>query len=86
MAAQVTPPMMEKELIAMIVDTLPVSRYEKMIGYMPSRFADLVVTGERIEVGALLRTLMGTPGGLPFKSSRSGMIHVIVHGRCEVGG
>ena len=51
MAAQVTPPMMEKELIAMIVDTLPVSRYEKMIGYMPSRFADLVVTGERIEVG-----------------------------------
>ena len=51
MAAQVTPPMMEKKLIAMIVDTLTISYYEKMIGYMPSSFTDLVVTGERIEVG-----------------------------------
>ena len=35
----------------MIVDTLSVSYYEKMVGYMPSSFADLVFAGERIEVG-----------------------------------
>ena len=51
LAAQVVPPMMEREMIAMIVDTLPVFYYEKMVGYMPSSFADLVFAGERIEVG-----------------------------------
>ena len=32
-------------------DTLPVFYYEKLVSYMPSSFADLVFTGERIEVG-----------------------------------
>ena len=36
LAAQVALPMMEKEMITMIVDTLPVFYYEKMVGYMPS--------------------------------------------------
>ena len=35
----------------MIVDTLLVFYYEKMVGYMPSSFVDLVFVGERIEVG-----------------------------------
>ena len=35
----------------MMVDTLPVFYYEKLVGYMPSSFADLVFAGERIEVG-----------------------------------
>ena len=51
MAAQVAPPMMEREMITTIVDTLPVFYYEKMVGYMPSSFADLVFAGKRIEVG-----------------------------------
>ena len=51
LAAQVTPPMVEREMITMIVDTLPVFYYEKLVGYMPSSFADLVFMGERIEVG-----------------------------------
>ena len=48
---QVASPMMEREMITMIVDTLPVFYYEKMVGYMPSIFADLIFVGERIEVG-----------------------------------
>ena len=48
LAAQVAPPMMEREMITMIVDTLPVFYYEKMVGYMPSSFTDLVFTGEII--------------------------------------
>jgi len=50
-AAQVAPPMMGREMITMIVDTLPVFYYEKMVGYMPSSFADLVFASKRIEMG-----------------------------------
>ena len=49
--AQVAPPMVEREMITMMVDTLPVFYYEKLVGYMPSSFADLVFAGEKIEVG-----------------------------------
>ena len=51
LAAQVAPPMMEKEMIIIIVDTLSVFYYEKMVSYTPSSFADLVFAAERIEVG-----------------------------------
>jgi len=51
LAAQVAPPMVEREMITMIVDTLPMFYYEKLVGYMPSSFADLVFASERIEVG-----------------------------------
>ena len=51
MAAQVAPPMMEREMIIVMVDTLPIFYYEKMVGYTPSSFADLVFAGERIKVG-----------------------------------
>ena len=43
--------MTEKEMITMIIDTLPVFYYEKIVGYMLSSFADLVFAGKRIEVG-----------------------------------
>ena len=51
LAAQVAPLMVEREMVTMMVDTLPVFYYEKLVGYMPSSFADLVFAGERIEVG-----------------------------------
>ena len=51
LAAQVAPPMVEREMITMMVDTLPMFYYEKLVGYMLSSFADLVFAGERIEVG-----------------------------------
>jgi len=51
LAAQVALLMMEREMITMIVDTLPVFCYEKMVGYIPLSFVDLVFVGERIEVG-----------------------------------
>jgi len=38
-------------MITMILDTLLVFYYEKMVGYMPSNIANLVFAGERIEVG-----------------------------------
>jgi len=51
LAVQVAPPMVEREMVTMIVDTLSVFYYEKLVGYMPSSFTDLVCAEERIEVG-----------------------------------
>jgi len=51
LAAQVAPPMMEREMITMIVDTFPMFYYEKMVGYMASSFVDLFFVGKRVEVG-----------------------------------
>jgi len=39
--------MVEREMITMIVDTLLVFYYEKLVGYMPSSFTDLVFAGEK---------------------------------------
>ena len=38
-------------MVTIMVDTLPVFYYEKLVGYMPSSFTDLVFAGKRIEVG-----------------------------------
>jgi len=51
LAAQAAPPMMEREMVTMIVDMLSVFYYEKMVGYTLSSLTDLVFAGERIEVG-----------------------------------
>ena len=40
LAAPVVPLMMETEMITMIMDTLLVFYYEKMVGCMPSNFAN----------------------------------------------
>jgi len=49
LAAQVVPPMIEREMITIMVDMLPTFHYEKMIVYMSANFADLIFAGERIE-------------------------------------
>jgi len=74
--------MMEREMIIMIVDTLPVFYYEKMVGYMPSSFADLVFVGERIKVG--LRkvkfdyvALMNRKPKANGKNKKEGETHVV---------
>ena len=51
LAAQVIPPMIEREMITIMVDMLPMFYYEMLIGYMPVNFADFVFAGERIESG-----------------------------------
>ena len=82
LAAQVVPPMMEREMITMIVDTLPVFYYEKKVGYMPSSFANLVFAGERIE-GGLRRgkfdypTLMNRKPGANGENKKEGETHVM---------
>ena len=37
LAAQVVPPMMERETMIVMIDTLSILYYEKMVGYAPSK-------------------------------------------------
>ena len=70
-------------MITMIVDMLLVFYYEKMMGYMPSSFVDLVFAGERIEMG-LGRgkfdypTLMNRKPGANGENKKEGETHVVV--------
>ncbi|KAH1188447.1 hypothetical protein GmHk_U059503 [Glycine max] len=83
LAAQVATPMMEREMITIIVDTLPMFYYEKMVGYTPSSFVDLVFTGERIEVG-LKRDKFDHPASMNRKpgangeNEKEGGTHVVI--------
>ncbi|RDY00940.1 hypothetical protein CR513_15787, partial [Mucuna pruriens] len=38
-------------MVIMFIDTLPSPYYDRVVGNVASNFADLVVVGERIEVG-----------------------------------
>jgi len=82
LAAQVVPPMMEWEMITMIVDTLPVFYYEKMVGYTPSSFAYLVFASERIEVGLkrgkfVYPALMNEKPGANGENEEEGGTHAV---------
>ncbi|XP_027337055.1 uncharacterized protein LOC113850692 [Abrus precatorius] len=50
-AAQVEPPLSEKEMVAMFIDTLQSPFYDRMIGSISSNFSDIVIIGERVERG-----------------------------------
>src|SRR4051812_33892552 len=51
LASQVEPPLAEKELTGMFMDTLSPIYWEKMIGSVSSNFTDLVTIGQRLEEG-----------------------------------
>ena len=51
LASQVEPPLAEKELTGLFMDTLSPFFWEKMIGSVSSSFTDLVTIGQRLEEG-----------------------------------
>ncbi|XP_058729685.1 uncharacterized protein LOC131601811 [Vicia villosa] len=51
LASQVEPPLSEKELTSLFMDTLSPFFWEKMIGSVSSNFTDLVTIGQRLEEG-----------------------------------
>ena len=70
-------------MITMIVDTLPVFYYDKMVGYMPSSFADLVFADERIKVGLRrgkfdYAALMNRKPGANGENKKEGETHAMI--------
>jgi len=51
MAAQVEPPLSDKEVIALFINTLREPFYDKMIVSISYNFSDIVIIGERVESG-----------------------------------
>jgi len=51
LAAQVEPPFHDKEMVTMFTGTLQSPFYEHMVGSVSSNFANIVIIGERIELG-----------------------------------
>ncbi|XP_014500282.1 uncharacterized protein LOC106761261 [Vigna radiata var. radiata] len=51
LAAQVEPPLYDMEMVAMFVNTLHPPFYERMVGNVSVNFVDIIIIGERIEVG-----------------------------------
>lgn len=51
LAAQCTPPLLDKELVSMFLETLPPLYYDRLISSASSNFSDVVIVGERIENG-----------------------------------
>lgn len=49
LAAQIEPLLVEKEMIAMFIDTLQSPFYDRMIGSVSSNFSDIVIIREQVE-------------------------------------
>ena len=50
-AAEVQPPLTDKEMTSLFMNTLLISFYDRMIGNATTNFFDIIVIGERIEYG-----------------------------------
>ncbi|RDX72876.1 hypothetical protein CR513_47587, partial [Mucuna pruriens] len=59
-STKVQPPIMKREMVTMFVDTLPSPYYDREVGNVASNFANLVVVGERIELGIRRRKFTQT--------------------------
>ncbi|RDY11918.1 hypothetical protein CR513_03355, partial [Mucuna pruriens] len=51
LATRIQPPLSDKEMVTMFIDTLRPPFYEKMVGNVSSNFVNLLLIGERVEVG-----------------------------------
>ncbi|XP_058757006.1 uncharacterized protein LOC131630237 [Vicia villosa] len=66
LAARVQPPLLERELIDMFMDTLQDPYLNRMVGCAASEFSTLVVIGERIEHGLMTGRIQNTATNFEF--------------------
>ncbi|XP_050909656.1 uncharacterized protein LOC127123486 [Lathyrus oleraceus] len=72
LASQVEPPLAEKELAELFIDTVQPQFYEKMVGSASLGFSELVAIGARVEYGVRngkLEAVAGTSNANPKKFS-----------------
>ena len=75
-AAQVQPPLNESELSQMFVDTLEGVLYDRLISHPISSFAELVMTGERIEY-AIKKGKMKDPYSIISQKEEDSHVYVV---------
>lgn len=62
LAAQIQPPLLEKELVSIFMDTLQSPYWERMLSCASSNFSNLVIVGEHIESGLKSGKILDTSG------------------------
>ncbi|KOM25958.1 hypothetical protein LR48_Vigan208s000100 [Vigna angularis] len=68
LAAQVEPPLYDREVVAMFVNTLQPPFYEHMVANVSANFADIIIIGERIEIGVKSgKIAYGSPATANYK-------------------
>ena len=77
LAAQVQPPMTDKELNKTFLNTLKASYYDRMIGDSNTNFSDVVFAGEMIENGVKLGKIESTKAKKPTPKKKEGETHAV---------
>ena len=77
LATQVQPPMTDKELNKMFLNTLKAPYYDQMIGNSNTNFSDVVSAGEMIESGVKLSKIEGIEAKKSTLNKKEGETHVV---------
>ena len=81
LAAQVQPPMTNKELKKMLLNTLKAPYYDRMIGNSKNNFLDVVFAGEMIENGVKSGKIESTEAKKPTFKKKEGETHAMSYQR-----
>ena len=79
LAAQVQPPMTDKELNKMFLNTLKTPYYDRMIENSNKDFSDVVSAGEMIEAGVKQGKIETEEAKKQFPKRKEGETHVITY-------
>ena len=77
LAAQVQPPMIDKKLNKMFLNTLKAPYYDHMIGNSNTNFSDMVSVREMIENGINLSKIKSTKAKKPTLKKKERETHVV---------
>ena len=79
LAAQVQPPMTDKEVNKTFLNTLKAPYYDRMIGNSNKDFSDVVSAGEMIEAGVKQGKIEVAEAKKQFPKKKEGETHVITY-------
>ena len=77
LAAQVQPPMTDKELNKIFLNTLNALYYDRMMGNLNTNFSDMVSAGEMIESGVKVDKIKSTKAKKPTLKKKEGKTHAV---------
>ena len=77
LATQVQPPMTDKELNKLFINTLKAPYYDRMIGNTNKNFTDVVAAGEMIENGVKLGKIENVKAKKPTLKRKEGETYVM---------
>ena len=77
LAAQVQPPMTDKELNKTFLNTLKAPYYDRMVGNSNTNFSDVVSAGEMIESGTKLDKIESVEAKKPTPKKKEEKMHAV---------